>query len=120
MVGTDNVNLLKEVGTVQSDGVILYVGQRIPIRNSLSIQTSVISTWPSVIRFLRHHVEWSCPVIGGRPNNASFQHVLELSTCNFELVQSKSKWPEKCRRPGSDDVVSYVVADRFFSSWAAR
>ena len=59
MIGPHQVDLRKDGAPVKVGCKILYVRNRIPVRDSDSVQCSVVTTWSPVTGgFFGHHVEW--------------------------------------------------------------
>jgi len=61
VVSSDKINFGENCAAGKAVGIIMYVGNWVPVWNGASIEFSVVSTGPPTIVFLGHEVE------GGRP-----------------------------------------------------
>ena len=78
MIGANQVNFRKHRVAFQGTGEIMYVWDRIPIRDGTVVESSIVPTWaPVTVRF-RHHVKSSRPVAAGWGDDAEVQHVLKF------------------------------------------
>ena len=92
MINPHDVNFLKDGAPGMVMGVVLYVWDWVSIRDSASVQGSVISTRPPTAVLLGLEMGGGWPWALGTSGCTVPQHGIELGLGHGQAVRSKAAW----------------------------